>query len=131
MDDDSRHAAGMAMRRRVLGAAYVDGQVENTDDFSRSLQDLVVRYCWGEVWSRPAIPPGVRSLVTVAILTALDRPDELRIHVRGALNNGCTPDEIEETILHAAVYCGVPAALSACRVAQDVLRADAAATGDH
>lgn len=130
MDDRDRHAAGMAMRRQVLGDAYVDAQMQSTDDFNRSLQDLVARHCWGEVWTRHTLPLAVRSLVTIAMLTALDRPDELRIHVRGALNNGCTVHEIEETILHAAIYCGVPAALGACRVAQAELLSQAAVTSE-
>lgn len=130
MDDTARHTAGMAVRRRVLGSAYVDRQIEHTDEFTGALQDLVVRYCWGEVWQRPELSPATRSLITVAMLTALDRPDELRIHVQGALNNGCSQDEIRETLLQTAIYCGVPAALAANRVAKDVLRGQAPAPGD-
>jgi 4-carboxymuconolactone decarboxylase len=131
MTDNTLHSSGMAMRRRVLGSAYVDGQVQRTNEFTRSLQDLVVRYCWGEVWNRPAITPRQRSLLTVSMLIALDRPDELRIHVRGALNNGCTVDELEETLIQAAIYCGVPAALGACRVVQDVLQHDSESSDDQ
>jgi 4-carboxymuconolactone decarboxylase len=116
-----RFARGLAVRRRVLGAHYVDEAVRNADDFTRPLQELVTEYCWGAVWTRPGLPRRTRSLLNLAMLTALNRPHEVRIHVRGALRNGCTREEIMETLLQAAIYCGVPAAIDSFRVAREVL----------
>ncbi|MEU9448958.1 carboxymuconolactone decarboxylase family protein [Streptomyces sp. NPDC048277] len=114
-------AAGDAMRRRVLGDAHVDRSRANATPFSRPLQDLVTEYCWGAVWTRPGLEPHMRSLLNIAMLTALGKPDELRLHVRGAINNGCTTEQIQEVLLQAAVYCGVPAALEASRAAQQAM----------
>jgi 4-carboxymuconolactone decarboxylase len=116
-----RAAAGDAIRRRVLGDAHVDRSREAATPFTRPLQDLVTEYCWGAIWTRPGLPPATRSLLNIAMLTALGKPDELRLHVRGAINNGCTVDEVQEVLLQAAVYCGVPAALEATRHAQRAL----------
>jgi 4-carboxymuconolactone decarboxylase len=118
MDD---YEAGLAVRRAVLGAEYVDRSPPSADEFMAPLQPLITEYCWGEIWTRDDIPRGTRSLVNLGILTALNRPAELALHVRGALNNGCTPDEIRAVLLHTAVYCGVPAALDAFRTARDVI----------
>jgi 4-carboxymuconolactone decarboxylase len=112
---------GLAVRREVLGAAYVDKALAETDDFTRPLQELVTEYCWGAVWTRPGLPRKTRSLLNLAMLTALNRPHEVRLHVRGALRNGCTRAEIMETLLQAAIYCGVPAAIDSFRVAKEVL----------
>ena len=131
----SRFAAGLAVRRRVLGAKYVDEALRNADDFTRPLQELVTEYCWGAIWTRPGLPRKTRSLINLAMLTALNRPHEVRlhlraaefeIHVRGALRNGCTRQEIMEVLLQAAIYCGVPAAIDSFRIAREVL-ADAGA----
>ncbi len=116
-----RFDRGLAVRRRVLGARYVDDALRGADAFTRPLQELVTEYCWGAVWTRPGLPKKTRSLLTLAMLTALNRPHEVRLHVRGAVRNGCTRREIMETLLHAAVYCGVPAAIDSVRVAREVL----------
>ena len=116
-----RFEEGLAVRREVLGPAYVDKALAEADDFSRPLQELVTEYCWGAVWTRPGLPRQTRSLLNLAMLTALNRPHEVRLHVRGALRNGCTQAEIMETLLQAAIYCGVPAAIDSFRVAKEVL----------
>ena len=112
--------AGLAVRRAVLGDAYVDRSLASIDDFTRDLQELVTEYCWGRVWTREELPRATRSILNLAIMTALNRPHELAIHVRGALNNGVDRVEIREVLLQAAIYCGVPAALDAFRVARQV-----------
>lgn len=112
--------AGLATRRAVLGNDYVDRALANADDFSRPLQELVTEFAWGTVWQRPGLPRRDRSLMTVVMLVALNRPHELRLHLRGALNNGLSREEIREALLHAAVYCGMPAAVDAFRAAREV-----------
>ena len=119
--DRKRFEDGLAVRREVLGAAYVDKALAAADDFTRPLQELVTEYCWGAVWTRPGLPRQTRSLVNLAMLTALNRPHELKLHVRGALNNGCTREEIMEVLLQTAIYCGVPAAMESFRSAREVL----------
>ena len=116
-----RFEVGLETRRAVLGAEYVDAALERATPFARPLQELVTEYCWGAVWSRPGLDRRTRSLINLAMLTALNRPHELGAHVRGALNNGCTEDEIREVLLQTAVYCGLPAALDSFRVAEKVL----------
>jgi 4-carboxymuconolactone decarboxylase len=118
---ESRFEQGLATRREVLGAEHVDRSLAQASDFSRPLQELVTEYCWGAIWTRPGLERRDRSLLNLAMLTALNRPQELGAHVRGALTNGCTEEEIRETLLQAAVYCGLPAALDAFRVAERVL----------
>lgn len=113
---------GLQTRREVLGAEYVDAAIRNADDFSWPMQELVTQYCWGDVWNRPGLDRRTRSLLNLAMLTALNRPHELKLHVRGALNNGVTKDEIREVLLQAAIYCGVPAAIDGFRVARDVFK---------
>lgn len=120
MDEKDRFNSGMKMRRLVLGDEYVDKAVASTTAFNAEFQDLITRYAWGEIWSRPGLPRPTRSLITIALLVALQHSDELRMHVRAALNNGVTRDEIKETLLHCAIYCGVPAANHAFRLAQEV-----------
>ncbi|TFY98618.1 4-carboxymuconolactone decarboxylase [Ramlibacter rhizophilus] len=117
-----RFDKGLAVRREVLGAAHVDKSLREADDFTRELQALVTEYCWGEVWTREGLDRRTRSFLNLAFLTALNRPHELKLHVRGALNNGVTRDEIKEALLQAAIYCGVPAALDSFRVAREVFR---------
>ncbi len=112
--------AGLATRREVLGNDYVDRALASADDFSRPLQELVTEFAWGTVWQRPGLPRRDRSLMTVVMLVALNRPHELRLHLRGALNNGLSREEIREALLHAAVYCGMPAAVDAFRAAREV-----------
>jgi 4-carboxymuconolactone decarboxylase len=113
---------GLQTRREVLGAAYVDAALKGADDFSRPMQELVTQYCWGDIWNRPGLDRRSRSLLNLGMLTALNRPHELRIHLRGALNNGVTKDEIREVFLQAAVYCGLPAAIDGMRVAREVFQ---------
>ena len=116
-----RYDEGMQVRRAVLGDEYVDRALANADELSRPMQQLVSEFAWGTVWTRPGLPRRDRSLVTVAMLIALNRPHELRVHLQGALNNGCTPEELVEVILHSSVYCGFPAAIDALRTAREVL----------
>ncbi len=113
---------GLQTRRAVLGADYVDAAIANADDFNRPLQELVTQYCWGDVWNRPGLNRRTRSLLNLAMLTALNRPHELKLHVKGALNNGVTKDEIREVFLQAGVYCGVPAAVDSFRTAREVFK---------
>jgi len=118
---DERVEEGMQVRREVLGAEHVDRSLAQVSDFSRPLQEWVTRACWGDVWSRPDLDRRTRSLLNLAMLTALNRSHELAVHVRGAVNNGVTPDEIREVFLQAAIYVGVPAGMESFRVAQRVL----------
>ena len=113
---------GLAIRREVLGADYVDNAIKNADAFNRPLQELVTEYCWGAVWGRPGLPKKTRSMLNLAMLTALNRPHELKIHVKGALKNGVSREEISEVLLQAAIYCGVPAAVDAFRTAREALK---------
>jgi len=112
--------AGLKVRREVLGAEYVDAAISQADDFSRPLQELVTEYCWGAVWTRPGLSRKTRSLINLAMLTALNRPHEVELHLRGALHNGCTKEEIMEVLLQTAIYCGVPAAVDSFRLARKI-----------
>lgn len=116
------YAQGLQTRRDVLGAEYVDAAIASADDFNRPLQELVTQYCWGDVWNRPGLDRRTRSLLNLAMLTALNRPHELKLHVKGALNNGVTKDEIREVLLQAGIYCGVPAAVDGFRSAREVFK---------
>jgi 4-carboxymuconolactone decarboxylase len=120
-DDDGRYARGLATRREVLGDDHVERSLRNATDFSAPAQEFVTEFCWGDVWTRPGLDRRTRSLINLAMLTALNRKHEFRVHVRGAVNNGCTTDEIRETLMQAIVYCGAPAGLEAFREAQAVL----------
>ena len=120
MDDRDRHKQGMALRRAVLGDAHVDRSVASTNDFNRDFLDLISRYAWGEIWTRPGLPRSTRSLIVIATMVALNRTEELRMHIRAAFNNGVTREEIKEVLLQAAIYCGVPAANSAFHAAEQV-----------
>lgn len=120
MDERERYAQGMTVRRAVLGDAYVDRATARRNPFNEDFQDLVTRYAWGEIWTRPGLPRHTRSLLTIAMMVALNRDYEFRLHVRGALNNGVTRDQIKEVLLQAAIYCGAPAALSAFHAAEEV-----------
>lgn len=111
---------GLKIRREVLGDEYVDNALKNVDDFNRPMQELVTEYCWGNIWSRDGLPRQTRSLINLAMLTALNRPHEVKAHILGALNNGCTREEIMETFLQAAVYSGVPAGIDSFRTARAV-----------
>ena len=120
--DQDRFDKGMKVRREVLGPEYVDRSMAAADDFTRPLQELVTEYCWGEIWTQPELPRRTRSLINLAMISALNRPHELQLHVRGALRNGCSKDEIRAVLMQVAIYCGVPAALDAFRVAAAVLK---------
>ncbi|MDF1480010.1 4-carboxymuconolactone decarboxylase [Leifsonia sp. H3M29-4] len=113
---------GMRVRREVLGDAHVDRSLSQVSDFSRPIQELVTEYCWGEVWSREGLPRTTRSLINIAMLTALNRGHELGVHVRGAINNGVTEQEIQEVLIQTAIYVGVPASLESFRIAEGVLK---------
>lgn len=120
MDERERYEKGLSVRRAVLGDAHVDRSLKNRNEFNQEFQDLLTRYAWGEIWTRPGLPRKTRSLLTIVMLVALNRPDEFRMHLRAALTNGVTKDEIKEALLQAAIYCGVPAANSAFHAAQEV-----------
>jgi 4-carboxymuconolactone decarboxylase len=113
---------GLKTRREVLGVEYVDQAIRNADAFNLPLQELVTEYCWNEIWNRPGLDRKTRSIVNLAILTALNRPHELKLHVKGAMNNGLSKDEIAEIFLQSAIYCGVPAAIDSFRIAKDVFK---------
>ena len=113
---------GLKTRREVLGADYVDGALRNADDFNMPMQELVTEYCWNSIWNRPGLDRRTRSMLNLAMITALNRPHELKLHVRGAINNGLTQNDIQEVFLQAAIYCGVPAAIDSFRVAKEVFK---------
>jgi 4-carboxymuconolactone decarboxylase len=120
--DKNTYESGLAVRKAVLGSEYVEKSLANADDFTRPFQELVTEACWGMIWTRPGLPRKTRSLLNIAMLTALGRTHELKLHIRGALNNGCTKEEIQEVLLQATMYCGMPAGLDGFRAADEVLR---------
>jgi 4-carboxymuconolactone decarboxylase len=120
MDEQQRHENGMALRRAVLGDSHVDRAQANLNEFNKDFQDLITRYAWGEIWSRPGLPRQTRSLMTICMMVALNREEELKLHLRAASNNGVSREQIKEALLQAAIYCGVPAANSAFALAQKV-----------
>ncbi|MBV9747607.1 MAG: carboxymuconolactone decarboxylase family protein [Acetobacteraceae bacterium] len=115
---------GLPVRREVLGAEYVDGSIDRANDFMMAFQHITTELCWGYAWTRPGLDRRTRSLLNLAMLTALNAPAELKLHVKGALTNGVTVDEIKEVLLHATVYCGIPAGLEAFKAANEVLVAE-------
>jgi len=121
MTDEERRERGMKIRREVFGDAYVDRVDSTTTPLTKDFQDLITRYAWGEIWSRPGLDRRTRSCITVAMTVALNRPDALALHLRAALRNGVTVAELREVLLQTAVYCGIPAAHTAFKVAQEVL----------
>jgi len=120
---------GLKVRRAVLGRAYVNKSLKGSSPFMMPFQELTTEYCWGRVWSRPGLSRRTRSFLNLGILSALNRGQELRLHVKGALNNGITPEEIQEVMLHVAIYCGIPASLEGFRVAREVVEEHASAKG--
>jgi 4-carboxymuconolactone decarboxylase len=120
MDERERYSKGMEVRRAVLGDAHVDRTMTRANAFNQEYQELITRYAWGEIWTRPGLPRQTRSLITLAMMVALNRPDEFRLHVRAAFNNGVTRDQIKEVLLQTAIYCGVPAANSSFHMAEEV-----------
>jgi 4-carboxymuconolactone decarboxylase len=121
MGDDGRMEEGLRVRSEVLGVEHVQKSLDRASDFTRPMQELATEYCWGAVWSRPGLARRDRSLVNLGMLAALGRSHELAVHVRGAIRNGCTRTEIQETLLQAAVYAGVPAGMEAFRIAEATL----------
>ena len=121
MDERERREAGMQMRRRVLGDEHVNRAEAATNELDVEFQDLITRYAWGEIWTRSGLPPNTRSLLTIALMVALNRGEELRLHLRAAANNGVSAEEIQEVLMHCAIYCGVPAANAAFHAAKEVL----------
>ncbi|WP_444947700.1 4-carboxymuconolactone decarboxylase [Micromonospora ureilytica] len=125
MNDRERHEAGMTVRRQVLGDAHVDRAIAGTDELTADFQDFITRYAWGEVWSRPGLDRRTRSCITLAVLATLHHDEELAMHVRAALRNGLSPEEVAEVLLQVGVYAGVPAANRAFKVARETLRQEA------
>jgi 4-carboxymuconolactone decarboxylase len=121
MDERQRYEQGMKTRRSVLGDSHVDATLKNRSEFTEAFQDFITRYAWGEIWSRPGLPKETRSMLTLAMMVALNRPDELRMHLRAALNVGVTREQIQEVLLQSAIYCGLPAANSAFHIAMEVI----------
>jgi len=119
--DEQLYEKGMKVRRQVLGDAYVDKAAANVDDFNREFQRIVAQYCWGEVWTRSVLTNKQRSLNNLCMIAALNRAAEFELHVRGALRNGCTPEEIRDTLIQVAIYAGIPAGVEAFRIARKVL----------
>jgi 4-carboxymuconolactone decarboxylase len=126
MPENERFEAGLATRREVLGAEYVDKSLASADEFMLTFQRMVTEWCWDYAWNRPGLDRRTRSMLNLAMLTALAKPSELKLHVRGALHNGVTVEEIKEILLHATVYCGIPSGLEAFRSAHEVLEAEGA-----
>jgi 4-carboxymuconolactone decarboxylase len=124
--ESARFEQGLAIRREVLGAAYVDGSLAKADDFMMAFQRITTEWCWGYAWSRDGLDRKTRSMLNLAMLTALGKPAELRLHVKGALTNGVSVEEIKEILLHATVYCGIPAGLEAFKAAHEALKAEGA-----
>jgi 4-carboxymuconolactone decarboxylase len=122
MDDHERFDGGMKIRREVLGTEYVDHGMAAADDFMMAMQDLTTRYCWGDIWSRPGLDRKTRSMLNLAMISALNRPHELKVHVKGALTNGVTKDEIKEILLQVAIYAGIPAGMDSFRVANEAFK---------
>jgi 4-carboxymuconolactone decarboxylase len=120
MNDRQRHTKGMKVRKQVLGKAHVERAEARKNNFNAPFQDLITRYAWGEIWARPGLPRKTRSLLTIAMMVALNRPEELKLHLRACANTGVTRQEIQEVLLQTAIYCGVPAANHAFQIAQEV-----------
>ncbi len=126
MDEQTRHKMGTKMRRKVLGDSHVDQAAASQNAFNAEFQDLITRYAWGEVWTRPGLDSKTRSLITIGMMVALNRPEELKLHLKAALKNGVSRKEIKEVLLQAAIYCGVPAANSAFHLAERVIAGSSA-----
>jgi 4-carboxymuconolactone decarboxylase len=120
--DKEMYEKGLAIRRQTLGAEFVDNAIASADDFNRPLQEIVTQYCWGEIWGRPGLDKKTRSIINLAMLSALNRPHEIKMHVKGAINNGLTKDDIKVVFLQVAIYCGVPAGVDSFRLAKEVFK---------
>ncbi|MDQ1081857.1 carboxymuconolactone decarboxylase family protein [Pseudoroseomonas cervicalis] len=130
MSDDTLFQRGLEVRRAVLGPDYVDGSIAKADDFMMAFQNITTEWCWGYAWTRPGLDRKTRSMLNLAMLTALGKTPEIKLHVKGALTNGVTVEEIKEILLHATVYCGIPAGLDAFKAAHEVLVKEGALTGE-
>lgn len=119
--NSDKYNEGLAVRKAVLGEAHVERSIANATDFDKPMQELTTEYCWGTVWTRPGLTRKERSMINLAMISALNHPEELALHVRGAINNGCTPEEISEIFLQVAIYCGVPTAIESFKVGKRVL----------
>jgi len=120
--DKALHDAGLQVRKEIMDTERIDKVMANVTDFDKPFQDMVNEYCWGAIWTRPGLSRKVRSLINIAMLTALNRPNEVKLHVEGAIKNGCTEEEIREVLLQTVVYCGVPAGLESFKIAKEVLK---------
>jgi 4-carboxymuconolactone decarboxylase len=120
--DKEMFEKGLKIRREVLGADFVDNAIKSADDFNRPLQEIVTQYCWGEIWGRPGLDRKTRSIINLAMISALNRQHEVKMHVKGAINNGLTKDEIKEVLLQVAIYCGVPAGVDSFRTAKEAFK---------
>ena len=120
--DKEMFEKGLKIRREVLGAEFVDNAIASADDFNRPLQELVTQYCWGEIWGRPGLDRRTRSIINLAMISALNRQHEVKMHVKGAINNGLTKEDIREVFLQVAIYCGVPAGVDSFRTAKEVFK---------
>ncbi|TDV11403.1 4-carboxymuconolactone decarboxylase [Paraburkholderia caballeronis] len=129
MNEDERYEGGLKVRRAVLGDAHVDRSIANRNALTEEFQALITRYAWGEIWTREGLPRHTRSLLTIAMMIALNRSEELALHLRAAKNNGVTRDQIKEVLMQAAIYCGVPAANSAFHLADKIFREEDSAQG--
>ncbi|PAU89442.1 4-carboxymuconolactone decarboxylase [Pseudomonas sp. WN033] len=118
---NEKYTRGLEIRTQVLGQEYVNKSLQNADEFSRPLQELVTEYCWGHVWGREGLSLKERSMINLAMISALNRPHELKLHIRGALRNGLSPEQIREILLQVGIYCGVPAAVDSFRIAREAL----------
>ncbi len=115
-----KYDKGLKVRVEVVGEEYVKSAIKNATDFNRPMQELITEYCWGEVWARPELPRKTRSMINLAMLTALNRPNELKLHIEGSLRNGVTQEEIREIFLQSIIYCGVPAGVESFKIAQEI-----------
>ena len=127
--DKETYERGLQIRKDVLGVDYVENSLKSADDFNRPMQELSTEYCWGYVWGREGLPRKTRSMLNLAMISALNRPHELKIHVKGALKNGVTRDEIREVLMQVAIYCGVPAGMDSFRIAREAFKEIDAAQG--
>lgn len=121
--DKERYDRGLEIRKAVLGAEYVEKSLKSADDFNRPMQELSTEYCWGAVWGREGLTRKERSMINLAMISALNRPNELKIHVQGAIRNGLTREQIREVLMQVAIYCGVPAGMDSFRIAKEALAA--------
>ena len=119
--DKKLHDEGLEVRREIMDKERIDNAMKNATDFDRIFQEMVNEYCWGAIWTRPGLSRKTRSLINIAMLSALNRPNEVKLHIEGAINNGCTDEEIKEVLLQVMIYCGVPAALDSVKIAKSIL----------